>query len=155
MRSLPEHGVLVTPSRWPNDDGARPQLELWGRETSVSTKLVRECLTSLQLPYLLRSAPIETTRAAEMAARAAEIGVGRGRVARAVQWLRGAVGLPPRGFLHDPSTGFASACPREAIAYLRDTYQTGPVSSETIADYSVAGATAQHGTLDDLGKKSK
>jgi len=92
----PTSGVRVRPSRAP-----RVPLELWSFEASPYCRLVRESLSTLELPYLLHN-------------------VGKGSPSREAFVRRsGKMQVP---WLHDPNTGVSMFESADIIDYLERTY---------------------------------
>jgi glutathione S-transferase len=125
FRPLFHFGILRVPSRAPE----RP-LELWGAEGYVDSRPAQESLCSLELPYRYHLVPIGAPSAKWDALAAAGGSFWR---------------LP---LLVDPNEGHKKVSGGTAIAeYLEATYKTGEAVAESAADYSTAGASADHGTI--------
>lgn len=129
MRCLPMHGMLRCPSKLP----AKP-LELWQYEASSYCKIVRERLCSLELPYICHNIARGSTKRADFLSK------------------NGKLQFP---FLYDPNTNTKMFDSDKINAYLSKTYQTGNPVNESMSDYSTKGATANHGTLNDMTGKAK
>lgn len=125
FRPLFSMGILRVPSRAPE-----LPLELWGAEGFVDSRPAQESLCSLELPYRFHTVPIGAPMAKWEALAAAGGSF----------WK-----LP---LLIDPNAGHKKVVGGTAIAqYLEATYKTGESVAETAADYSTAGASADHGTV--------
>lgn len=93
-------------------------LELWSFEASPFCRLVRECLTSLELPYLLHN-------------------VAKGSPSREAFVRRsGKMQVP---YLHDPNTGVSMFESGDIVAYLERTYALGE-GAGAVESIAVAGA---------------
>jgi glutathione S-transferase len=95
----PRSGIRYRPSRAP----AQP-LELWSYEASPYCRLVREALTTLELPYLLHN-------------------VAKGSAKRAAFVERSGRMMVP--YLADPNTGVEMFESADIVAYLDRTYALG------------------------------
>mmetsp|Transcript_6969 Transcript_6969/g.13825 ORF Transcript_6969/g.13825 Transcript_6969/m.13825 type:complete len:285 (+) Transcript_6969:134-988(+) len=94
LRPLPHHGVMITPSATP-DDGR--EITLHGNEACAGSRLVREALCTLQIPYVL------------------------------IPCTQGGAFVSPTGatpYLQDGS--FLSSDAEEAVKHLFRTYARGP-----------------------------
>ena len=134
-RPLPEHGMLRTPSKLP--ENFQP-LHLWNMEASPFCRLAREALCTLEIPYVNHNMPHGS--AEKRAAFAERFG------AMLPAWRR-AAGLAMLPWLHDPNTGRAFGESTDIVRYLFDTYGAGEVVRESFLDYSTQGASAAHGTM--------
>ena len=91
-------GTWMVPSRAPE-----APLELWGMEASPYTRIVREALCVLELPYILRTTPVGSKRWKDVK-------------------KRGGKGMVP--FLVDPNTGTEMYESADIHDYLMRTYGT-------------------------------
>mmetsp|Transcript_27306 Transcript_27306/g.42683 ORF Transcript_27306/g.42683 Transcript_27306/m.42683 type:complete len:172 (-) Transcript_27306:385-900(-) len=97
MRPLPSHGTMITPSRTVQDTD---QIQLYGHEGCAASRLIREALSSLQLPYLL------------------------------IPVAEGSQHESPNGVVPCLVHGeFSTSNDEEAVEYLFKTYATGPTIS--------------------------
>lgn len=122
FRPLTTHGVLRVPSKLP-----KAPLVLWGFESSPFVRLVRETLSSLELPYIQRNVAHGSD------AKRLEF---RQKYGSQLSTLRAAssattVQMP---LLIDPNTGVEMLESADIVSYLWKTYQDGPVSSESWSD---------------------
>jgi len=122
LRPLTHMGALRIPSKNPEEP-----LVLYAYESSPGSRMVREALCVLELPYQLKTVAIGSPKRKELAR------------------LTGGGDLIP--FLVDPNTKFESASVNGILTYLYKQYQNGEKSKETWFDYSTKGASATHGTV--------
>ena len=94
------HGRAARPSRAPD----RP-LELWSFEASPYSRLAREALCELELPYVLHNVAKGSPRRAELVKRAGKMMV---------------------PYLADPNTGREMFESADIVRYLRETYGASP-----------------------------
>jgi len=110
-RPFPEHGIMRTPSKTPKQN-----LELWQYEASPYCRLVREALTTLELPCLIHN-------------------VARGSTKR--ESLKKRTGKAQVPFFFDSNTNTQLFDSREIISYLYKTYKTGPTINENLSHYKL------------------
>lgn len=135
-RTLMHHGMLRIPSATPTQP-----LELWGFEASPFCRVVREALCCLELPYTLRNVAHGSTLKRET------FRVQHGHLlSPARKAIPGVVQVP---LLVDPNTGTTLVESADILTYLYATYKRGEAPDESWADYSTAGASATHGTLNN------
>mmetsp|Transcript_20675 Transcript_20675/g.48279 ORF Transcript_20675/g.48279 Transcript_20675/m.48279 type:complete len:303 (-) Transcript_20675:32-940(-) len=119
------HGVLRVPSR-----PAEKPLELWGCEGSPFVRLVREALSVLELPYILRQVPHgEVANRAEF----------REKYGQLLSTARNTVGAVQMPFLRDPNTNTELLESADIVNYLFATYQAGPSLDESWMDFVMPG----------------
>eukprot|EP01053_Blabericola_migrator_P001936 Blabericola_migrator_1__1935@NODE_1527_length_4338_cov_114_948958_g845_i2_p2_GENE_NODE_1527_length_4338_cov_114_948958_g845_i2NODE_1527_length_4338_cov_114_948958_g845_i2_p2_ORF_typecomplete_len301_score36_47GST_N_3/PF13417_6/3_5e12GST_N_3/PF13417_6/1_4e06GST_N/PF02798_20/0_022GST_N/PF02798_20/0_00026GST_N_2/PF13409_6/0_0094GST_N_2/PF13409_6/0_018MetRSN/PF09635_10/1_6e02MetRSN/PF09635_10/1_2_NODE_1527_length_4338_cov_114_948958_g845_i21461048 len=119
LRPCLDMGYLRAPSRAPT----KP-LELFGYEASC-TKRVCEVLSTLEIPYMSYVLPIGSVD--KRKAFLKEHGDQISEVRKKLGFIR----IP---FLRDPNTGVEMFESKDIVRYLRDTYQTRPVPSESWLD---------------------
>ena len=106
LRCFPEHGLLRIPSKTPN----KP-LEFYGVEPNCFCKKIREILSSLKLPYVLRTSAGGTQNEME-------------------------IGIFGEPLLKDPNTGIQLKDAESMKQYLIKTYQDGEFqTTESISAY--------------------
>jgi len=124
-RPLLSQGILRVGSKAPETP-----LELWGCEGSPFVKMVREALTVLELPYLLKTVAKGSTK------KRLEF---RERFGSKLSWARkadpGGITMVQMPFLIDPNTGVEMLESADIVNYLYETYQTGPAPLESWLDY--------------------
>jgi glutathione S-transferase len=114
-------GIKARPAKVPDQD-----LHLWSFESSPYTRLVRERLTELELPYVLHN--IGKEQWADMGPATMRVKPGpyvpkAGGKREALLARLGRVQVP---YLEDPNTGVKMFESREIIAYLEKTYALTP-----------------------------
>eukprot|EP00735_Rhodelphis_limneticus_P005175 TRINITY_DN16922_c0_g1::TRINITY_DN16922_c0_g1_i1::g.29662::m.29662 TRINITY_DN16922_c0_g1::TRINITY_DN16922_c0_g1_i1::g.29662 ORF type:complete len:302 (-),score=59.16,GST_N_3/PF13417.1/4e-11,GST_N_3/PF13417.1/0.0081,GST_N_2/PF13409.1/0.00018,GST_N_2/PF13409.1/25,Glutaredoxin/PF00462.19/0.26,Glutaredoxin/PF00462.19/0.52 TRINITY_DN16922_c0_g1_i1:209-1114(-) len=115
MRPLPTHGMQRLPSRDPGPE----LIQLWGYETDVNSRLIREALTSLEQPYLYRNVAPGTAKLDEL------------------KTLSGSTIVP---YFFDPNTKFSSTDGPTVVKYLLDTYQVGEANLDSLFNYGTGKA---------------
>jgi len=147
FRSVPAMGILRTPSHVPVP--CKP-LELFSSEGSPYSRIVREALDSLELPYLLRNCPA----ACGIGGSTAVVTLNRSdylkRFGHKLSDTRKKAGLISLPLLVDPNTGIEMTESLQIKAYLFKTYASGETTKESWADYSTAGASADHGVISGI-----
>ena len=123
-RPLGSHGVMAAPSRAPpprRRDG-RPSLVLAANEAHPPAKLIRETLSTLQLPYEYAPnaaggtlATAAATRAVQDEGGSEECGEGEGAAAFSASLA-----------FEDDASGFSTIDAEAAVAYLKERYGQGP-----------------------------
>ena len=136
FRILPHHGLLRTPSKNP-----KKKLILYSMESSPFCKLVREALSSLELPYILKNCAHGTLRnRIEFRNKyMSHLSSSRKLIGKLLK--KQIVKLP---FLIDPNTGIEMAESGDIVNYLFDTYKIGETVNESLANYSSDGAQDGH-----------
>jgi glutathione S-transferase len=134
-------GMLRTPSKCPKEP-----LELWGTEASAFCKIAREALCTLELPYKLVNVGIGSTK------KRAEF---REKYSKHLSGVRKAAGVVMIPLLIDPNTNTTMVESADIVDYLFKEYQTGETVKEDLTQYTTNGATALHGTVPFMGKKSE
>lgn len=136
FRMLPFHGMLRTPSKCPDK-----KLELYSMENSPFCRIVREALTTLELPYILKNCAHGSRRnrlefqrmfSSCLTSRRKLIGDLLGKKV---------VKIP---YLVDPNTGVSMAESEDIVKYLNATYKCGATVNETFSNYTTKGATEGH-----------
>ncbi|CEM02524.1 unnamed protein product [Vitrella brassicaformis CCMP3155] len=120
FRPLWYMGMLKAPSTLPEK-----HLELWGMEPSPFVKRVREVLSSLELPYLMHTTPVGSSKRE----------IFKKLYGDKLPQLRKSAGLIKVPFLYDPNTGKEMFESLEIVKYLMETYKSGPAPTETLFDY--------------------
>jgi len=110
-RPFPEHGIMRTPSKAPNHN-----LELWQYEASPYSRLVREALSTLELPCLIHT-------------------VARGSTKR--DSLKTSSGKTQVPYLFDPNTNSHLYDSQDIVSYLFKTYKAGSTNDENISRYKL------------------
>jgi glutathione S-transferase len=126
LRPDPSMGVLRTPSKNPEEP-----LQLWSYEGCPYSRIVREKLCTLEIPYYLHNMAHGSSKREEFKSK------------------YGKLQFP---FLSDPNTNWNGFESGDIVGYLDKTYKIGEMVQETWSDYSTKGATNSHGTI---GSKKK
>jgi len=113
FRPLPSQGLLKTPAEKPER-----MIELYGFEVSPWCRLVREALTTLQLPYVMHNMALGSGKRSQFAKTFDKQADKRGL--NLLSWTK----VP---LLVDPNRNTNLFGAAEAVKYLFDTYQSGPV----------------------------
>lgn len=138
FRCLPAMGLLRTPSKAPGKE----LIEIFSYDACPYSRLIRESLDSLELPYLLHNYPIYDTPQNQ-----------RKTLEKVIKKYD--VALNVQGFttplLIDPNTSKVFTNSAKAVRYLFQTYAIGKAEANW-ADYSTKGASASHGTIPGFKK---
>lgn len=136
FRFFPWMGIIRTPSKEPG----KKLIELYAYDACPYSRLVREALDSLELPYLLHNQPIYGAMPAQ-----SEIFQALLRDANSSSFLSklSCISTP---LLIDPNTGSMIANSADCVAYLTKTYAIGRATCDW-SQYSTKGASACHGTI--------
>jgi len=121
FRPLPQQGTLRTPSKEPEQP-----LELYSYEPSPYCKIVREALTTLELPYVLHNIAMGSVEKRQEFV---------SKFGDRISSVRKAIGLIQVPFLIDPNYEIEKFESDEIVKYLFETYQTGPTVNESFFDY--------------------
>eukprot|EP00040_Diaphanoeca_grandis_P017006 m.88257 g.88257 ORF g.88257 m.88257 type:complete len:331 (-) comp26171_c2_seq2:314-1306(-) len=144
VRIVPNMGFLRTPSKRP-----AKLLELYNMEGSPFCKLVRETLCTLEIPYILHNVPHGATKQRQAffarCRKDLEVDGVTGKVRASMN-----VGKFP--WLIDPNTNTSMGESFHIVSYLKKEYKTGEldVAAGRWESYSTKGATASHGTANDM-----
>jgi arsenate reductase-like glutaredoxin family protein len=145
FRSLPEMGILRLPSNPPPSQ----MIELYGYETCPRTRLVRELLDSLELPYLYHNTPPHNNlRGVEkMQLRYQELQKNRKDSPSLSCHMPLFIDQ-----LHD----VVATNPFQILAHLRKVYQKeGSIVESNWTEYSTEGASERHGVVAGYSKAKK
>jgi glutaredoxin len=137
-RPLPEMGVIRIPSNSPP-----PQMiELYGYDTCPHTRLIRELLDSLEIPYLYHNTPLSQNSLGleKMQQRYSSLYEGGGRVISTPLFI-------------NQHMAFVSTSSSEVIDHLRRLYQKEITVQAKWSDYSTEGASEQHGVVPGYKKR--
>jgi len=118
-------------------------LELWGHEASPYTAYVRECLCSLEIPYLYHYAPMLAKEQRKQF---------RHRFGEKIPAHRKSLGLIMLPLLVDPNTNVTMVESRDIVLYLRKTYQIGEPPRETIYDF---GQVEKHKMQENMASERR
>lgn len=133
FRCSPRMGLIKIPSRCP-----KAPLELYSTEHHAGSRVVRELMDSMEIPYLLINLPAGVTDKTRAYFSRLEGKLPRSSVTNQTPLLP---------YLVDINTGFESFHPSVIMSYLTSTYATGEEVKASWGDYSTKGASAAHGTL--------
>jgi glutaredoxin len=136
FRPLPEMGFMRIPSNSPP-----PQMiELYGYDACPHTRLVRELLDSLEIPYLYHNTPLLQNSAGveKMQERFSTLCGGRGRSATPL--------------FVDQHQKFVSTSSLEVIGHLQRVYQKEKSGQAKWSEYTTEGASEQHGVIPGFKK---
>lgn len=136
IRMLPRHGLLRTPSIYPEK-----KLVLYSMESSPYCRIVREALSTLELPYVLKNCAHGTLRNRLEFRKKYMSHLSSSRRMVGGLLKKNIVKLP---FLVDENTGVEMSESAEIVQYLIKTYQKGNSVNESMFDYSTEGATDGH-----------
>lgn len=114
-------GIRARPARSPEQ-----QLHLWSFESSPYSRLVRERMTELELPYVLHNLGKEQWADMGPATRRVKSGPYQPRPGGKRAALLARLGRVQVPYLEDPNTGAAMFESREIVAYLEATYALAP-----------------------------
>merc|ERR1712154_607946 len=121
LRCFPEHGLIRISSKKPDK-----MLELWSFEPSPFCKKVREILSSLEIPYILRNAARGSMKRSEFNTKYGD---------KLSKWRKD-IGMIQVPLLIDPNTGIKMFESEDIKKYLIKTYQNGEFkTNESIANY--------------------
>ena len=110
-------------------------------ESSPFCRLVREALTTLELPYILKNCAHGTLRNRLEFREKYLSHLSSSRQMIGTLLNKEIVKLP---FLIDENTGIEISESADIVKYLFDTYKIGDTVTESLADYSTDGATEGH-----------
>jgi hypothetical protein len=146
FRPLPEMGILRLPSHPPPSQ----MIELYGYETCPKTRLVRELLDSLELPYLYHNTPpYNNSRGVE-------------KMKLRYQELHQKNGISSYSSLScstplfiDPLHELVDTNPFQIMTHLRKVYQKEDSQVESNwTEYSTEGASERHGVVPGYRKSN-
>ena len=136
IRMLPQHGLLRTPSVNPEK-----KLVLYSMESSPYCRIVREALSTLELPYVLKNCAHGSLRNRLVFRKKYMSHLSSSRRMVGGLLKKNIVKLP---FLVDENTGIEMSESAEIVQYLMKTYRKGDSVNESMFDYSTEGAADGH-----------